>query len=73
MPTAEAALPRNSLRAPEKETVPQSCHCEEPQATKQSRPGVGCVAPRLLRFARNDSLCGVYGFMLCGSETPVTN
>jgi hypothetical protein len=26
----------------------KSCHCEEPQATKQSRPRVGTVVPRLL-------------------------
>jgi len=31
------------------------CHCEKPQATKQSRSGMGTVGTRLLRFARNDS------------------
>jgi hypothetical protein len=43
----------------------------EPQAAKQSRPGVGTVAPRLLRSARNGELCGIAGFMPCGSATPV--
>jgi hypothetical protein len=37
--------------------LPRRCHCEEPRATKQSRPGVITVAPRLLGFARNDRLC----------------
>jgi hypothetical protein len=48
-------------------------HCETPQATKQSRPGAGTVAPRLLRYARYDSLCGIDGFMPCGSATLVAN
>jgi hypothetical protein len=50
----------------------KSCHCEKPQATKQSRPGEGTVAPRLLppggpalggraSGGRNDSLCGIAG------------
>jgi hypothetical protein len=35
--------------------------------------GVGTVAPRLLRFARNDSLCGIDGFITFGSTTPMAN
>jgi hypothetical protein len=51
-----------------KELARQSCHCEEPQATKQSQPRVGTVAPRLLPpgtpagrppGGRNDSLRGI--------------
>jgi hypothetical protein len=33
--------------------------------------GVGTVAPRLLRFARNDSLCGIDGFVPRGPAKPV--
>jgi len=34
---------------------------------------VGTIAPRLLRFARDDRLCGVDGFLTCGSATPLAN
>jgi hypothetical protein len=61
-----------SLPALERNYPDKSCHCKEPQATKQSQPGVA-VAPRLLRFARNDSLCGTDGFVARGSATPVGN
>jgi hypothetical protein len=36
----------------------KGCHCEEPQGDEAISTGVGTVAPRLLRFARNDSLVG---------------
>jgi hypothetical protein len=37
-------------------------HCEEPQATRQSRAAGVSGGPRLLRCARNDSVCHVVGW-----------